>query len=149
MKRLEPLAEELVTWEPAALRLLPLEETQLEAILVFRKTSGRRGKSRQMQYIVRVLLDNAEELLEATGHGGGPSVVAVAEDEVAEAHLAMVTGDPNAVEEALEKWPTLERQRLRQLARAASKEKRTIPLREASQKLMTYLEEAAGLIGEG
>ena len=147
VERLLPLAEDLVTWEPGALGLLPLEETQLEAILVYRKTSGRRGKSRQMQYIVAVLLANAEELLAATGEGGEPSIVDVATEDVAAAHLAMVTGVKDAVEDALDRWPDLERQKLRQLARAASKEKRTIPLRESSRKLLTYLEEAAGLIG--
>lgn len=146
VERVQPLADDLVTWEPAALRLLPLDDVQLEAILTYRKTSGRRGKSRQMQYIVRLLLANAEEILEATGYGGGPSVVEEVGDEVLLAHGAIVSGSDEAIEDALDRWPELDRQKLRQLARAAAREKRTDPLQGNRRKLMLYLEQAAGLI---
>lgn len=147
VRKLVPIAQDLVGWEPAALKLLPLEEIQIQAILTYRKTSGRRGKSRQMQYIVSILVPSAEELFEAVGQGTAPSIVAVTTEQVEQAHLALIMNREGAVERALAQWPALERQRLRQLARAASKEKHTVPLRASSAKLLRYLEQAAGLVG--
>lgn len=142
---LESMARALLALDDNRLALLPLTDEQRDAVEVYRRTSGGRGLKRQLFRLAGLLRPNRAEVQEALGRGAGPGVVAGLFEQLERARSSMISGGNAEIEAVLETWPALERQRLRQLVRAARKEQDKPPPHLQAKKLFAYLREGAGL----
>jgi ribosome-associated protein len=136
MEVLQKLGEELVELKPSILAKFPLTEELADAIKDAKRFKNE-ARRRQLQYIGRVM------------RSIDPEPIQLALDKVRNKHAQSTAmlhkleqlrdkivekGDP-AIEEVLELYPNGDRQRLRQLARQAAKEKQLNKPPKASREI--------------
>lgn len=132
-RALSALAEELAALsapERAPLGLAPFVERALTALSSMRPSSAR---ARELRFVVRRLRSEDTDALRAfLDARDGRTAAGAARLQVLEvARERMLGGDDDAVERWLSEHPSAERQRLRQLVRAARKERADAATRNA------------------
>ncbi len=145
MSALQKLGEELVELKPAVLEKFPLGEDLFDAI---RKAQSFKNEARrrQLQFIGKLMRNIDAEPIQAAldkvrnKHAQHTAMLHKLEslrDSVVE------TGD-EAIAKVMELFPDADRQRLRQLARLAAKEKETGKPAKAYREIFQILKELSG-----
>jgi len=126
MEALQVLGEELVDLKPAVLDKFPLSEDLREAIADAQRFKNE-AKRRQLQYIGKLMRSvDPEPIQAALDKVRNKHSQATAElHKLEELRDRVVAEGDSAIAEVLERFPSADRQRLRQLARQAAKEKQT------------------------
>ncbi len=124
MEELQKLGEELVELRPSALEKFPLSEDLADAIKDAQRFKNE-ARRRQLQYIGKLMrFENIEPLQAALDKVRNKHSQATAElHKLEQLRDRIVEKGDEAISEATELYPSADRQRLRQLARQANKEK--------------------------
>ncbi|EJL6397949.1 ribosome biogenesis factor YjgA [Vibrio navarrensis] len=142
MDELQKLGEELVELKPSVLAKFPISEDLLEAIKDAQRFKNE-ARRRQLQYIGKVMRQEDPEPIQAAldklrnKHSQNTAVLHKLEtlrDRV------IAEGD-SAIDEVLELYPAADRQRLRQLARTAVKEKQNNKPPKAFREIFQVLKQ--------
>ncbi|KGK09372.1 ribosome biogenesis factor YjgA [Vibrio navarrensis] len=142
MDELQKLGEELVELKPSVLAKFPISEDLLEAIKDAQRFKNE-ARRRQLQYIGKVMRQEDPEPIQAAldklrnKHSQNTAVLHKLEtlrDRV------IAEGD-SAIDEVVELYPAADRQRLRQLARTALKEKQNNKPPKAFREIFQVLKQ--------
>ncbi|MBE3670142.1 hypothetical protein BOO25_14560 [Vibrio navarrensis] len=142
MDELQKLGEELVELKPSVLAKFPISEDLLEAIKDAQRFKNE-ARRRQLQYIGKVMRQEDPEPIQAAldklrnKHSQNTAVLHKLEtlrDRV------IAEGD-NAIDDVVELYPAADRQRLRQLARTAVKEKQNNKPPKAFREIFQVLKQ--------
>lgn len=142
MDELQKLGEELVELKPSVLAKFPISEDLLEAIKDAQRFKNE-ARRRQLQYIGKVMRQEDPEPIQAAldklrnKHSQNTAVLHKLEtlrDRV------IAEGD-SAIDEVVELYPAADRQRLRQLARTAVKEKQNNKPPKAFREIFQVLKQ--------
>ncbi|MBH9740991.1 ribosome biogenesis factor YjgA [Vibrio navarrensis] len=142
MDELQKLGEELVELKPSVLAKFPISEDLLEAIKDAQRFKNE-ARRRQLQYIGKVMRQEDPEPIQAAldklrnKHSQNTAVLHKLEtlrDRV------IAEGD-SAIDEVVELYPAADRQRLRQLARTATKEKQNNKPPKAFREIFQVLKQ--------
>ncbi|NAX20730.1 ribosome biogenesis factor YjgA [Vibrio sp. V39_P1S14PM300] len=140
MEELQKLGEELVNLKPAVLEKMPLSDDLFDAIKDAQRFKNE-ARRRQLQFIGKLMRTEDPEPIQAAldkirnKHSQATAVLHKLEtlrDRVVE------EGD-HAIEEVMEQYPSADRQRLRQLARQAAKEKQAQKPAKAYREIFQIL----------
>lgn len=140
MDELQKLGEELVSLKPSVLEKFPLSEDLADAIKDAQRFKNE-ARRRQLQYIGRLMrLEDPEPLQAALNKVRNKHSQATAELHKLELLRDRIIekGDA-AINDAVELYPDADRQRLRQLARQAAKEKSANKPPKASREIFQML----------
>ncbi|CAM3019388.1 ribosome biogenesis factor YjgA [Vibrio rarus] len=142
MEALQKLGEELVELKPAVLDKFPLPEDLADAIKDAQRFKNE-AKRRQLQYIGKVMRQiDIEPLQAAIDKYRNKHSQASAELHKLELLRDRVVAEGDAaITEVLSQFPTADRQRLRQLARQANKEKTANKPPKAYREIFQILKE--------
>ncbi len=142
MEALQKLGEELVGLKPSVLEKFPLPEDLAEAIKDAQRFKNE-AKRRQLQYIGKLMRQIEPEPIQAAlDKVRNKHAQASAELHKLEAlRDRLVEEGDSAIEEVLEKFPSADRQRLRQLVRQANKEKKQSKPPKAYREIFQTLKE--------
>ncbi|EJK2113761.1 ribosome-associated protein [Vibrio navarrensis] len=142
MDELQKLGEELVELKPSVLAKFPISEDLLEAIKDAQRFKNE-ARRRQLQYIGKVMRQEDPEPIQAAldklrnKHSQNTAVLHKLEtlrDRV------IAEGD-STIDEVVELYPAADRQRLRQLARTAVKEKQNNKPPKAFREIFQVLKQ--------
>ncbi|MCW8349009.1 MULTISPECIES: ribosome biogenesis factor YjgA [Vibrio] len=124
MEALQKLGEELVGLKPSVLAKFPLSDDLRDAIKDAQRFKNE-ARRRQLQYIGKVMRNVDPEPIQAALDKirNKHSQQTAALHKLEELRDKIVEEGDSAIAEALDSYPDLDRQRLRQLARQAKKEK--------------------------
>ncbi len=137
------LGEELVALSEARLARLPLSEETLDAVRDGQRFT-RRALQRQLTRIAALITEYDDEQVIRKGLEG---LYQPHRDEVRRHHEAeqwrdgLIASDNAVMEAVVARFPEVDRQRLRQLARNANKENEQQKPPRAARQLYTYLHE--------
>lgn len=140
MIELQKLGEELVDLKPSALQKIPMPEDLLEAVKDAQRFKNE-ARRRQLQYIGRVMRNIDPEPIQAAldklrnKHSQSTAVL----HKLEQWRDRLVAEGDSAIEELMQQYPNADRQRLRQLARQASKEKQAEKAPKASREIFQIL----------
>ena len=124
MEELQKLGEELASLKPSVLEKFPLSEDLAEAIKDAQRFKNE-ARRRQLQYIGKLMrFEDPEPLQAALDKVRNKHSQATAElHKLEQLRDRIVEEGDSAIGDAIELFPSADRQRLRQLARQAAKEK--------------------------
>ncbi|WP_394127975.1 ribosome biogenesis factor YjgA [Vibrio hepatarius] len=124
MEELQKLGEELASLKPSVLEKFPLSEDLAEAIKDAQRFKNE-ARRRQLQYIGKLMrFEETEPLQAALDKVRNKHSQATAElHKLEQLRDRIVEEGDGAIGDAVELFPSADRQRLRQLARQAAKEK--------------------------
>ncbi|CAM3983107.1 ribosome biogenesis factor YjgA [Vibrio neonatus] len=124
MEALQKLGEELVALKPGVLDKFPLPEDLADAIKDAQRFKNE-ARRRQLQYIGKVMRQIEIEPIQAAldKHRNKHSQASAELHKLEVLRDRVVAEGDSAIEEVLNLYPEADRQRLRQLARQANKEK--------------------------
>ena len=124
MEELQKLGEELVNLKPSVLEKFPLSEDLADAIKDAQRFKNE-ARRRQLQYIGKLMRFEDPEPLQAALDKvrNKHSQATAALHKLEQLRDRMLTEGDDAIADVLELYPQADRQRLRQLARQAVKEK--------------------------
>ncbi|KAB0290704.1 ribosome-associated protein [Vibrio fortis] len=142
MEALQKLGEELVELKPSVLEKFPLSEDLAEAIKDAQRFKNE-AKRRQLQYIGKVMRNEDPEPIQAAlDKVRNKHSQATAELHKLEQLRDRIVEDGDAaISEVVEAYPEADRQRLRQLARQANKEKKAGKPAKAYREIFQVLKE--------
>lgn len=142
MEALQKLGEELVELKPSVLEKFPLSEDLAEAIKDAQRFKNE-AKRRQLQYIGKVMRNEDPEPIQAAlDKVRNKHSQATAELHKLEQLRDRIVEDGDAaISEVVEAHPEADRQRLRQLARQANKEKKAGKPTKAYREIFQVLKE--------
>ncbi|RTZ14296.1 ribosome-associated protein [Vibrio aquaticus] len=125
MEELQKLGEELAALKPSVLEKFPLSEDLAEAIKDAQRFKNE-ARRRQLQYIGKLMrFEETEPLQAALDKVRNKHSQATAElHKLEQLRDRIVEEGDSAIADAVEQFPNADRQRLRQLARQAAKEKK-------------------------
>ena len=139
----QALGERLARLATRQLRALELPEALLEAVEEFhRLPKSHLARRRQLQFIGRLMRDIDQPVIEKqlkALEASAPSQPKLTPAEIWTEHL--LREGTSVVESLLRLAPALDRQKLRQLQRNASKTKENAELNKIRQQLHTYISE--------
>lgn len=143
MDALQVLGEKLVDLAPAVLRRLPLEEPLLDALLQAQGISQHEARRRQLQRIGKLMrVADAAAISQAYDNlQSGSRAATVALHELERWRARLVQEGDQAVGDALQAFPGIEAQPLRQLIRDARRETAQQKPPQAARKLFQYLKQ--------
>ncbi|WP_105900788.1 ribosome biogenesis factor YjgA [Vibrio gangliei] len=146
MDALQKLGEELVGLKPAALEKFPLDDDLREAIADAQRFKNE-AKRRQLQYIGKLMRQVDPEPIQAeldklrNKHSQATAEL----HKLEQMRDRIITDIDPAIEDVMEAHPEADRQRLRQLARQAQKEKGGNKPPKASREIFQILKALKGL----
>nr|WP_086938307.1 ribosome biogenesis factor YjgA [Thaumasiovibrio occultus] len=142
MDALQKLGEELVELKPAALAKVPLEEDLLAAIQDAQRFKNE-ARRRQLQYVGRLMRSVDPEPIQAALDkiNNKHAQMTLHLQRLEKQRDAIVEGADTEIEAVMVEFPQADRQRLRQLARQAKKEKSTNKPPKAYREIFQYLKE--------
>lgn len=142
MDALQKLGEELVGLKPSVLDKFPLSEDLAQAIKDAQRFKNE-AKRRQLQYIGKVMRNvDPEPIQAALDKVRNKHSQATAELHKLEQLRDRVVAEGDvAISEVMEMYPEADRQRLRQLARQANKEKSANKPAKSSREIFQILKE--------
>ncbi len=140
MEELQKLGEALVELKPALLDKFPLSEDMRDAIANAQRFKNE-AKRRQLQYIGKLMrTEDPEPIQAALDKVRNKHSQATAElHKLEQLRDRVVEEGDNAIEEVLERYPSADRQRFRQLSRQAKKEKQGNKPPKASREIFQTL----------
>lgn len=143
MLELQKLGEKIVKLSAGQLALIPLEGKLEEAITTARRIKSHEGLRRQMQYIGKLLRDTDISTIEAAFQEIENGRLAAAQHFKSLEALrdTLLEEGPNSIELVLTRYPTANRQQLRQLLLQANREKKNNKAPAAARKLFKYIRE--------
>ncbi|MDP5031065.1 MAG: ribosome-associated protein [Paraglaciecola sp.] len=141
----QKLGVSLIELSPTELAKIPMDEALLDAVMLARRITGKKeGFRRQLQLIGKMMRqrDNVaiEQAVQVIKSAHQTSSAAFHKIEVLRDNIINI-GDEK-IAEAVEKYPLLDRQKLRQLSRQANKEKASNKPPKAARELFKYLQQA-------
>ncbi|KZX69447.1 hypothetical protein A3712_11695 [Vibrio sp. HI00D65] len=142
MEALQKLGEELVTLKPSVLEKFPLSEDLALAIKDAQRFKNE-AKRRQLQYIGKIMRNiDPEPIQAALDKVRNKHSQATAElHKLEQLRDRIVEEGDAAISEVMEMYPEADRQRLRQLARQANKEKKANKPAKAFREVFQILKE--------
>ncbi|MDN3700913.1 ribosome biogenesis factor YjgA [Vibrio artabrorum] len=142
MDALQKLGEELVGLKPSVLDKFPLSEDLAQAIKDAQRFKNE-AKRRQLQYIGKVMRNvDPEPIQAALDKIRNKHSQATAElHKLEQLRDRVVAEGDAAISEVMEMYPEADRQRLRQLARQANKEKSANKPAKSSREIFQILKE--------
>ena len=142
MEALQKLGEELVTLKPSVLEKFPLSEDLALAIKDAQRFKNE-AKRRQLQYIGKLMRNiDPEPIQAALDKVRNKHSQATAElHKLEQLRDRIVEEGDAAISEVMEMYPEADRQRLRQLARQANKEKKANKPAKAFREVFQILKE--------
>ena len=142
MEALQKLGEELVTLKPSVLEKFPLSEDLALAIKDAQRFKNE-AKRRQLQYIGKLMRNiDPEPIQAALDKVRNKHSQATAElHKLEQLRDRIVEEGDAAISEVMEMYPEADRQRLRQLARQANKEKKANKPAKAFREIFQILKE--------
>ncbi|MEZ9542896.1 ribosome biogenesis factor YjgA [Vibrio sp. 10N.286.48.C11] len=142
MEALQKLGEELVSLKPSVLDKFPLSEDLAQAIKDAQRFKNE-AKRRQLQYIGKVMRNvDPEPIQAALDKVRNKHSQATAElHKLEQLRDRVVAEGDAAISEVMDMYPKADRQRLRQLARQANKEKSANKPAKASREIFQILKE--------
>ncbi|MCG9676143.1 ribosome-associated protein [Vibrio chagasii] len=142
MEALQKLGEELVTLKPSVLEKFPLSEDLALAIKDAQRFKNE-AKRRQLQYIGKIMRNiDPEPIQAALDKVRNKHSQATAElHKLEQLRDRIVEEGDAAISEVMEMYPEADRQRLRQLARQANKEKKANKPAKAFREIFQILKE--------
>ena len=142
MDALQKLGEELVGLKPSVLDKFPLSEDLAQAIKDAQRFKNE-AKRRQLQYIGKVMRNvDPEPIQAALDKVRNKHSQATAElHKLEQLRDRVVAEGDAAISEVMEMYPEADRQRLRQLARQANKEKSANKPAKSSREIFQILKE--------
>ena len=142
MEALQKLGEELVTLKPSVLEKFPLSEDLALAIKDAQRFKNE-AKRRQLQYIGKIMRNiDPEPIQAALDKVRNKHSQATAElHKLEQLRDRIVEEGDAAISEVMEMYPEADRQRLRQLARQANKEKKAHKPAKAFREIFQILKE--------
>ncbi len=142
MEQLQKLGEELVNLKPATLEKFPLPD-ELAIAIKDAQRFKHEAKRRQLQYIGKLMRNIDPEPLQAAldKHRNKHSQTTAELHKLEQLRDKIVEEGDSAIAEALELYPNADRQRLRQLARQANKEKKQAKPPKAYREIFQTLKE--------
>ena len=142
MEALQKLGEELVTLKPSVLEKFPLSEDLALAIQDAQRFKNE-AKRRQLQYIGKLMRNiDPEPIQAALDKVRNKHSQATAElHKLEQLRDRIVEEGDAAISEVMEMYPEADRQRLRQLARQANKEKKANKPAKAFREIFQILKE--------
>ena len=142
MEALQKLGEELVTLKPSVLEKFPLSEDLALAIKDAQRFKNE-AKRRQLQYIGKIMRNiDPEPIQAALDKVRNKHSQATAElHKLEQLRDRIVEEGDAAISEVMEMYPEADRQRLRQLARQANKEKKVNKPAKAFREIFQILKE--------
>ncbi|MFI3274057.1 ribosome biogenesis factor YjgA [Vibrio sp.] len=142
MEALQKLGEELVSLKPSVLDKFPLSEDLAQAIKDAQRFKNE-AKRRQRQYIGKVMRNvDPEPIQAALDKVRNKHSQATAElHKLEQLRDRVVAEGDAAISEVMDMYPEADRQRLRQLARQANKEKSANKPAKASREIFQILKE--------
>ncbi|CAH0524543.1 ribosome biogenesis factor YjgA [Vibrio hippocampi] len=142
MEELQKLGEELVALKPSVLHKIPLEDDLRDAIADAQRFKNE-AKRRQLQYIGKLMRTTDPEPIQAAldkiRNKHSQSTAAL--HKLEQLRDRIVEEGDSAIGDALELYPNLDRQRLRQLARQANKEKKAGKPAKAYREIFQILKQ--------
>ncbi|EGA64689.1 ribosome biogenesis factor YjgA [Vibrio brasiliensis] len=140
MEELQKLGEELASLKPSVLEKFPLSEDLAEAIKDAQRFKNE-ARRRQLQYIGKLMrFEDPEPLQAALDKVRNKHSQATAElHKLEQLRDRIIEQGDAAINDAVELYPTADRQRLRQLARQAAKEKSANKPAKASREIFQML----------
>ncbi|CAH6853881.1 DUF615 domain-containing protein YjgA [Vibrio chagasii] len=142
MEALQKLGEELVALKPSVLEKFPLSEDLALAIKDAQRFKNE-AKRRQLQYIGKIMRNiDPEPIQAALDKVRNKHSQATAElHKLEQLRDRIVEEGDAAISEVMEMYPEADRQRLRQLARQANKEKKANKPAKAFREIFQILKE--------
>ncbi|EGU43729.1 MULTISPECIES: ribosome biogenesis factor YjgA [Vibrio] len=142
MEALQKLGEELVTLKPSVLEKFPLSEDLALAIQDAQRFKNE-AKRRQLQYIGKLMRNiDPEPIQAALDKVRNKHSQATAElHKLEQLRDRIVEEGDAAISEVMDMYPEADRQRLRQLARQANKEKKANKPAKAFREIFQILKE--------
>ncbi len=142
MEALQKLGEELVTLKPSVLEKFPLSEDLALAIKDAQRFKNE-AKRRQLQYIGKIMRNiDPEPIQAALDKVRNKHSQATAElHKLEQLRDRIVEEGDAAISEVMDMYPEADRQRLRQLARQANKEKKANKPAKAFREIFQILKE--------
>lgn len=142
MEALQKLGEELVTLKPSVLEKFPLSEDLALAIKDAQRFKNE-AKRRQLQYIGKIMRNiDPEPIQAALDKVRNKHSQATAElHKLEQLRDRIVEEGDAAISEVMEMYPEADRQRLRQLARQANKEKKANKPAKAFREIFQIMKE--------
>lgn len=148
MLALQELGQAIVGLSEGQLATIPLEDEILaDAIHTARRIKHREGLRRQMQYIGKLMrkIDTEDIAIAYKKLQDGRKQQARQFHDLELWRDKLITSGQAAIQEVLEKFPSADRQHLRQLILQAQKEQSTEKAPAAARKLFRYLRELSEL----
>lgn len=142
MIELQKLGEELVGLKPSQLKKIPMSEDLMDAVKDAQRFNME-ARRRQLQFIGKMMRTIDPEPIQAAldklrnKHSQNTAVL----HKLEQLRDRIVEQGDSAIEDALELYPEMDRQRLRQLTRQANKEKANNKPPKASREIFQILKE--------
>ena len=142
MEELQKLGEELASLKPSVLEKFPLSEDLAEAIKDAQRFKNE-ARRRQLQYIGKLMRFEETEPLQAALDKvrNKHSQATAALHKLEQLRDRVVEEGDDAIADVMELYPQADRQRLRQLARQAAKEKKAGKPAKAFREIFQVLKE--------
>lgn len=146
MHALQQLGERIVKLPAGQLAQIPLEGKLEEAITTARRIKSHEGLRRQMQYIGKLLREIDTDAIEQAfiEIESGRQADNRRFHEMEQWRDQLINEGPKSIEAVVNKYPSADRQHLRQLVMQANKEKKQNKPPASSRKLFRYLRELDG-----
>ena len=140
----QKLGESLIELSPTELAKIPMDEALLDAVMLARRiTRKKEGFRRQLQLIGKMMRNRdtgaIEQALIVIKSAHQTSSAAFHKIEVLRDNV--INGNDEKVEQAIAQHPLLDRQKLRQFARQAQKQKTENKPPKAARELFRYLQQ--------
>lgn len=148
MAALQELGEAIVKLSDGELATIPLEGELVAAVAVARRiTNSHEGLRRQLQFIGKLMRQGDITAIQAAYQElqTGRQALNQRFHQLEQLRDRLIDAGPNALTEVLEEYPHTDRQHLRQLIAAATKEREQEKPPAAARKLFRYLRELAEL----
>ncbi len=139
---LQKLGEELVELKPSQLEKIPMTEDLADAIKDAQRFN-KEARRRQLQFIGKLMRNIDPEPIQSAldkirnKHSQNTAVL----HKLEQLRDRIIEKGDDAINDVLELYPEIDRQRLRQLARQAKKEKETNKAPKASREIFQVLKE--------
>ncbi|WP_261816068.1 ribosome biogenesis factor YjgA [Vibrio gallicus] len=142
MEVLQKLGEELVGLKPSVLAKFPLPDQLAEAIKDAQRFKNE-AKRRQLQFIGKLMRQVEPELIQAAldKHRNKHAQASAELHKLESLRDELIEQGDVAIEKVLELYPSVDRQRLRQLVRQANKEKKLNKPPKAYREIFQTLKE--------
>lgn len=140
MEALQKLGEQLVSLKPVVLKKFPLDESLYDAIIDAQRFE-KEAKRRQLQLIGKMMRNFDPEPIQAALdlHNNKHNQQTIELQKLEKLRDRIVAEGDNAIDDVINTYPSADRQKLRQFARAAKKEQENNKPPKAYREIFQYI----------